>query len=497
MAETYTSKYANGEAVDAALDKAGTALQAAHIDTDSATTALHHTLGTGANQAAAGNHAHSGVYEPADATILKQANIDNTPVDGVTTKPISSNWAFDHAADDSAHGNVPAPILSGPALTVYTNHELELTIADFDSYASYSVSAASGDATLDGDTITYNAPGTAGTDTLTVTVNDHRRTLTITVQDGGLIDTPAAAPSFGAALEGGFYAGAIWDSVCAATGERTIGTGAHTFTVPSGWLPLYAGQAIRVAPGPTNTDQVFMAGTVTSRTNTSLVVDITSVTGSGTFSTWVIAARWKVIVAPKNGGENASVMYKNANSAAPAACFTLTNGPAATDAMIAADTSTVYPLAHWAKSLRELNSGEGLSGYTDWYIPARDELELLWRNLKPVTNNNYTTTDRYDAAAYTCDANLDDLAATHGANRNSDPAGDAYTASVPAQTAVTAFQSGGAEALTFGSVYYWSSSESSATNAWSQYYNTSDPGDQNNFNKTIYGRARACRRSIL
>ena len=95
MAKTYTSKYANGEAVDAALDKAGTALQAAHIDTDSATTALHHTLGTGANQAAAGNHAHSGVYEPADATILKEADIDDTPVDGATTAPISSNWAFD------------------------------------------------------------------------------------------------------------------------------------------------------------------------------------------------------------------------------------------------------------------------------------------------------------------------------------------------------------------------------------------------------------------
>ena len=31
MAETYTSKYANGEAVDAALDKAGTALQAGDV----------------------------------------------------------------------------------------------------------------------------------------------------------------------------------------------------------------------------------------------------------------------------------------------------------------------------------------------------------------------------------------------------------------------------------------------------------------------------------
>ena len=81
---------------------------------------------------------------------------------------------------------------------------------------------------------------------------------------------------------------------------------------------------------------------------------------------------------------------------------------------------------------------------------------MIWRNLKPVTNDNYTAANRYDAAAYTRDANLDDVAITHGANRNSDPAGDAYTASVPAQTAAAAFQSGGAEAMTFGSVYYWS-----------------------------------------
>ena len=45
-------------------------------DTDSATTALHHTLGAGANQSAAGNHNHSGVYEPANANI--QSHIANT-----------------------------------------------------------------------------------------------------------------------------------------------------------------------------------------------------------------------------------------------------------------------------------------------------------------------------------------------------------------------------------------------------------------------------------
>jgi hypothetical protein len=38
-------------------------------DTDSATTSLHHTLGTGANQAAAGTHVHTGVYDPAGSAL--------------------------------------------------------------------------------------------------------------------------------------------------------------------------------------------------------------------------------------------------------------------------------------------------------------------------------------------------------------------------------------------------------------------------------------------
>ncbi len=45
-------------------------------DTDSATSSLHHTIGTSATQAAAGNHAHSGTYEPADAAI--QSHITGT-----------------------------------------------------------------------------------------------------------------------------------------------------------------------------------------------------------------------------------------------------------------------------------------------------------------------------------------------------------------------------------------------------------------------------------
>ena len=39
-----------------------------------------------------------------DATILKEADVDDTPVNGATTDPVSSNWAYDHENDTSAHG---------------------------------------------------------------------------------------------------------------------------------------------------------------------------------------------------------------------------------------------------------------------------------------------------------------------------------------------------------------------------------------------------------
>ncbi len=60
-------------------------------------------VGVGPNQVAAGDHLHDGVYEPADATILKQADVDDTPVNGAVQFPISSNWAFDHVAAADPH----------------------------------------------------------------------------------------------------------------------------------------------------------------------------------------------------------------------------------------------------------------------------------------------------------------------------------------------------------------------------------------------------------
>ena len=72
--------------------------------------------------------------------------------------------------------------------------------------------------------------------------------------------------------------------------------------------------------------------------------------------------------------------------------------------------------------------------------------------------------------------------------------GAAYTAGAPGQTAATAFRTGGTEAFEYGSAYYWSCSEYSATGAWLQVWYSSSPGYQYSSSKSLAYRVRACRR---
>ena len=307
------------------------------------------------------------------------------------------------------------------------------------------------------------------------------------------IPTPAATPaSFGDAFEGGFYGGLYWDQIAQSSSSKTLATGTQTFTVPdmTGAPIVYAGQTIEVR-SRANPANKFI-GTVTGAAGTTLTLNVTSIGGSGTLSDWSVMSRFRAIFAPKSSGEHAGIALKNANTAFPTGCQSLVDGWTATEAMKNADTSTVYPAAHWARSLN-------IGGRTDWHIPARHVLELAWRNLKPVTNNNYATADRPTAQTfdYKRDGAYGDTANTHGTNNNSAPAGSACTASVPAQTAATAFRTGGSEAFEFGSAYYWSSTEYSAAYAWGQNWGSSDPGYQNFFNKASAFRVRAVRRSII
>lgn len=187
----------------------------------------------------------------------------------------------------------------------------------------------------------------------------------------------------------------------------------------------------------------------------------------------VSGVTYRVIVAPKATGESASLQYKTSNTAAPIATQTLNDGPTASASINSAD----YPAAQFCEGLT-------INGFSDWYLPARDELELCYRNLKPTTTNNATF--GRERSAYTYPEGNDVVGNTMGTNLNSSPQGAAYTSGNPARTTVALFQSGGAEA--FAAVRYWSSTEFSATAAWLQIFGDGDQfGNQRDSN--FYVRA--------
>jgi len=176
-------------------------------------------------------------------------------------------------------------------------------------------------------------------------------------------------------------------------------------------------------------------------------------------------ATHNLVVGPLASAQSSypGLLWKNANTATAGADSDI-DGPQNTADMVADGNSTVYPAAHFCNDLV-------IGGYTDWYMPAKNELDVCYFGLKPDTTANNT-------------------AGTNGVNPNSIPERTTnYTAGTPAQTSVAAFQTGGAEAFTASG--YWASTEFSATEARRPYFNN---GRQNNSNKSQTNLVRAVRR---
>ena len=162
--------------------------------------------------------------------------------------------------------------------------------------------------------------------------------------------------------------------------------------------------------------------------------------------------------------------------------MTLADGRANHNAILALNSLTEFPAFKWIED--NCNTGAGLNGHTDWYLPSRDELEIIYRNFKP------TTQDNNDGTRTTSGFGGD--GATHGTNANSIPEGTGYTLSDPAQTTDANFQAAGTDA--FEANYYWSSTENSADLAWVQVFNNGGQGYNTKDDST---RVRAVRRIAL
>lgn len=172
-------------------------------------------------------------------------------------------------------------------------------------------------------------------------------------------------------------------------------------------------------------------------------------------------ADYNLVIGPVASAQSSGERYKNVDTDTVGAASDI-NGPQNTADIVADGNSTVYPAGHFCNDLVT-------GGYSDWYMPAKNELEICYYNLKPTTDSNVTNS---------------------GINANAVPArASNYTAGTPAQTSATAFKTGGAEAFATGR--YWSSTEATTTKAWTQYFGY---GYQLSRQKRYIYRVRAVRR---
>lgn len=176
-----------------------------------------------------------------------------------------------------------------------------------------------------------------------------------------------------------------------------------------------------------------------------------------------------LIVAPKATGATGLGYTPNTNlqwqtDTTTAGTTSDFDGAANTAAMVTAGIAD-HPAANFCVGL-------SLGGFTDWYLPARYELDIAYFNLKPTTGANN---------------------ANFGSNIYSVPRRPLNNALLfPRQTALTAFNTT-AEAFVAG--FHWSSTELSATFAWGLYFN--DGGQFSNINKLTRERVRAFRKLAL
>jgi len=283
----------------------------------------------------------------------------------------------------------------------------------------------------------------------------------------------ANAPTIGTATGGNASASVTF------TAPSDVGGGAITgysvVSTPSGIIGTGASSPVTVSGLTNGTPYTFKVFATNVYGPSPLSAASNSVTpnlaigdafGGGYFAGQISTAGnsiadYNLVVGPVASAQ-ATNQWKNVNTPATPGADSVIDGPQNTADMVADGSSTVYPCAHFCNDLV-------IGGYTDWYMPAKNELEVCYFNLKPTTTSNNTNA---------------------GINANAVPArASNYTTGTPAQTSATNFRDIGSE--DFAAAVYWSSTEQSGSSSWAQYFNT---GTQDYYTKSSSRNVRAIRR---
>ncbi len=417
----------------------------------------------------------------------------------------------------SGAGGRPISLAGPVALDV--GQSVQWQITDYDAFAAYLVQASAGTIDIDGDIITYTAPATAGTVTLTLTVGDRDRSVSVEVLPVGVAApthlSPAAdaldqswtptlqSSAFATHGQADTHAASQWrifDGVAevydsGATSDllsHVVPGGALSGETAYTWQCRHQGAALGWSPWSTPT--AFTTAAVPPFDYTD-PANIGQPHGGGWYVGRVVSdadGETYAIIDMGGAGDSAQLGQNTkvwglsadfiAGSCAGAPSY-LSDGRANTDAVLAHAGGS---LASWGAfaAIQALNDAGGINGYTDLYLPSRDELALCYRAHKPGAANNRT------GARVTVNCGGD--GAVVGTSSLTVPASPGHTLGSPAQTGQVDFQTGGAEA--FAENDYWSSSEAGSDWAWLQRFSD---GHQSRAHKANQDRWRAVRRIRL
>lgn len=279
---------------------------------------------------------------------------------------------------------------------------------------------------------------------------------------------PPGAPTIGTATSPSSTTASVTFTAPADLGIPAVITGYTVTSSPGGLTGTGASSPITVSGLTTGTAYTFTVtatnasgtGPASAASNSVTPIPAIGAAFGGGFYAGQIGvssvATHYLVVGPVASAESSLKQWKNVNTATTGADSVI-DGPQNTADMVADGSSTVYPAAHFCNNLV-------IGGFSDWYMPAKNELEICYYNLKPTTASNNTSS---------------------GINANAVPArASNYTAGTPAQTSAADFKSTGAE--DFAASAYWASTEA--------VLQTFASGNQYGGYKPSYYRVRAIRR---